>query len=247
MRKRFLEYSISIVIPAYNEESNIFDVVTDSLNVLESLTDRYEVVVMDDASKDRTGKILDEMAAKNADTVRILHHAINQGTNLSLIELFRSARYELVFFLPADKQILPSSIVSYLETLRDEKVDIVMGVREERADPLHRLFFNWAYRVAMRFLLGLSLRDGTASDLYKKSILDQVPMDSRGRLLQAEIAAAAVSLGYKIKEIPVAHYPRMAGKQTGIHPKTMWLSALDLWQVGSKIRALKRQRLRPQG
>ena len=229
--------SISIVIPAYNEETNIEDVALESLKVLQSLTNRYEVLVMNDASQDSTGRILDRLAEKYSETIRVFHHLANQGTNLSLIELFRKAQYDLVFFLPADKQILPQSILNYLLAVQ-RGADIVLGWRVKRRDLLHRSFFNWLYRVATRFLLGVSFRDAAASDLYKKSILDQIPMESRGRLLQAEIAIKAASLGYKVQEIEVAHYPRKSGKQTGIKPKTIWLSFTDLIRVGPKLRRL---------
>ena len=241
MNEKRTGYSISIVIPAYNEESNIEDVVLESLEVLRKLTDRYEVLVMNDASGDRTGAILDSLAEKFGPAVRVIHHRSNMGTNLSLVELFRHARHELVFFLPADKQIQPDALHRYLPLIEEGSADIVLGWREKRADPAYRLFFNWAYRMLLRFFLDISFKDAAASDLYKKSVLDKIQMESRGRLLQAEIAAKAACLGYRVREVSVEHYPRVAGHQTGVNPKTAWLSFTDLVRVGFKIRALKKK------
>jgi glycosyltransferase involved in cell wall biosynthesis len=232
-------YSISMVIPAYNEEANIRDVVLESLNVLQSLTECYEVIVMDDASWDHTGMILDELVIQYPDNVRVIHHQVNRGTNLSLVELFRNAKYDLVFFLPADKQILPKAIHQYLPLVEKEGADVVLGWRAKRADPFYRGLFNWLYRFILRVFLGLHYRDAAASDLYKKSVLDQIEMESQGRLLQAEIATKASYLGYKICEVPVEHFPRVAGKQTGINSKTAWLSFVDILRLGIKIRGLK--------
>lgn len=229
-------YSISIVIPAYNEEGNIEEVVRRSLDVLRSLALRHEVVVVNDASRDRTGEILDRLANENPGVVRVIHHEQNKGTNLSLVELHRSAQCDLVFFLPADKQILPESLRDYLSVLENEGIDIVMGWRRHRRDPFCRAFFNWVYRACLWLFLGVYYKDACASDLYKKSVLDELELESQGRLLQAEIAVKARALGYRVKEIEVEHYPRVAGKQTGINPKTIWFSCVDLFRVGIKIR-----------
>ena len=235
-----ISQSISIVIPAYNEEANLRDVVLDSLGVLSSLTGRYEVVVMDDASRDRTAGVVEELVRVHPGEVRLLRHEKNHGTNLSLIELFREARSDLVFFLPADKQILPDSIRRYLEVMKKEDADIVMGWRQRRADEPHRAFFNGAFCFLLKLLTGFSYHDAAASDLYKKSVLNQIKMESRGRLLQAEIASKASSLGYRVREVVVEHHPRAAGQQTGIKPKTAWLSLVDLVRLGLKIRGLKK-------
>lgn len=231
-------HSISIVIPAYNEEANIREVVLESLEVLRSLTPRYEILVMDDASQDSTGEIIEDLARQYPGEVRALHHQKNTGTNLSLVELFKAACCDLVFFLPADKQILPESLHRYLERMEKEQADIVMGWRKNRADQSYRAFFNWTFRFLLKILTGFNYHDAAASDLYKKSVLDQIEMESRGRLLQAEIAAKASALGYRVREVEVDHHPRIAGKQTGIKPKTAYLSLMDLLRVGPKIRAL---------
>lgn len=233
-------YSISIVIPAYNEEANIEEVVLGAREVLRSLADRYEILIMNDSSRDRTGEIVEDLAKRFPGEVRTFHHKRNQGTNLSLVELFRAAKMELVFFLPADKQVLPREIRKYLAVVEKEGADVVLGWRRRRADPFYRAFFNGAYRLVLKIFLGLTYQDAAASDLYKKSVLDQIQMESRGRLLQAEIAAKASAMGYRVREIAIDHYPRTAGKQTGIKPKTAWLSFVDLLRLGLKIRKIKR-------
>lgn len=232
-------YSVSVLIPAYNEEANIEGVVAETLEFLSRLTDRYEVVVANDASRDQTGEILDRLQSQNHETLQVIHHTANRGTNLSLAEMFRKARYDLVFYLPADRQILPNSIAAYVEAI-EKGADIVQGWRANRVDPSHRSFFNWLYRVCLKLLLGVSYQDASASDMYKKLVLDQIEFYSKGRFLQAEIVFKAACLGYKVVEIPVKHYPRMAGKQTGINIKTTWLSFVDLWRVAPKLRKFKK-------
>lgn len=234
----YQHWIISVVIPAYNEEENIQDVVIDSIRVLQTLTSRFEILVMDDGSQDRTREILEHLAQRHPEAVRVFHHQTNQGTNLSLIELFRRAQGDLVFFLPADKQILASSLVNYLAAM-EQGADVVLGWRNKRADPFYRSFFNWLYRIVLRIFYGVSFRDAAASDLYKRKVLDGIPMRSRGRLLQGEIAIRAASLGCTVREIPVSHYPRRAGRQTGIRFKTAWLSLTDLWRVGPDLKRLK--------
>ena len=233
------KFSLSVVIPAYNEEANIGDVVRDTLQVLGSLVQQYEILVMDDASQDQTGNLIDRLAQEHPGIVRAFHHKTNQGTNPSLIELFEKACCDLIFFLPADKQILPGSIAQYLSAV-EKGADIVLGWRARRADPLHRAFLNWLYRVIMKLALGICYRDASASDLYKREVLKKIPMESRGRLLQAEIATKAKCLGYRVVEVAVEHYPRQAGKQTGIGPRTAWRSVVDLWRLAPEIRKLKK-------
>lgn len=234
--------SITIAIPAYNEEGNIRYVVEDSLNVLRNLTNKYEVLVVNDASIDKTGDILGELNNKYPEEVRVINHQENGGTAQALKTLFRNASCELVFYIPADRQNPPGEIINYLPLIENGEADIILGYRVKRADPFYRIVFNKVYHFCLRLFFGLKFRDIETCDLYKKEVLDKIQIESEGVFLKVEIVVKALHMGYKIKEVPIVHYPRIAGRQTGIKPRWAFKAIKDMLTQRKKIKALLKER-----
>jgi glycosyltransferase involved in cell wall biosynthesis len=209
--------NISIIFPAYNEEENIEKAVRNCLSVLEKFISQknYEIIVVDDGSKDKTGKIADELQKKYVKHVKVIHHQKNKGYASALRSGFQNSRYELIFYTDADNQFEIEELKDVVPLIKETDVDVVVGYRKNRKDPLHRLFISQGYNFLIRILLGIKVKDVDCSfKLFKREVLRDIEIKHEGWLVDTEILAKAIKKGYKIKEIPVTHYPRKKGTST---------------------------------
>ncbi len=226
--------SISVIYPALNEEANIRHTVEAACRTLSELADQWEVIVVNDGSRDNTGKICDELAAANP-CVRVVHHPMNRGYGVALRNGFSAARHEYLFFSDSDGQF-------DIRELRDlipwsGKFDIVAGYRARRNDPPHRLFNAWGWKVLVRALLGVKLRDlDCAFKLFRHELFERIQIRSVGSMVNAEMMAQAVRLGMTIHEIPVSHFPRYHGTSTGAHPIVILKALRELFRMSWRLR-----------
>ena len=208
--------SISAVLPAYNEEEVISHSVAAMVKTFEALDADYEVIVVNDGSRDRTGEILTRLGQENP-RVRMVAHQTNQGYGAALWTGFTSATKDLVFLTDGDKQFDVDELKLLLPML--DGADLVIGWREHRADPPMRLLNAWGWKMLVNGLFGYTARDiDCAFKLFRRSILDRVDVHSRGATFSAEFLIKARRLGYVIRERAVSHYPRPAGVATGAKP-----------------------------
>jgi glycosyltransferase involved in cell wall biosynthesis len=227
--------SITVFFPCYNEQGNIRRVTQRAVDVLEKLRADYEVILVDDGSADDTGRIADELAAANS-RVRVVHHPQNLGYGAALQSGFRAATKELVFHTDGDGQFDLAELPPLLPLIQE--YDIVCGYRVNRQDNALRRFNGWAWTRLVRILFSLKVRDvDCAFKLYRRSIFDDMRMESTGALISTEILARAARKGYRIVERGVHHYPRTAGKQTGASPKVVLRAFRELLKLRRRILA----------
>jgi glycosyltransferase involved in cell wall biosynthesis len=222
--------SLSLVLPAYNEADNIAAVVGDALAVLPSFTDDFEIIVVDDGSRDRTAAIVAGLAGEDG-RVRLLRHRRNRGYGAALTTGFGASTGDFVMFMDSDRQF----------DIRDLRLlapfageyDIVAGFRMERSDALHRRIFAEAFNVAVRILFGVHLRDiDCAFKLFRGELLREMELTSPGALINAEIQAKARRQGATLEQVGVHHFPRLAGEASGGSPRVIlraMAETLRLW------------------
>lgn len=226
---------ISVTFPCYNEEANVARMIEASLEVLGRVADRYEVIVSNDGSADRTREIAEGYAAKHPDVVRVLNQYPNRGYGHALKSGLRAARYEWVFFTDGDCQFDLREMERMIPFLPDH--DIVTGFRAQRRDPLHRRWNAFGWNLVGRVLLGVRVRDvNCAFRFYRKSFLDAIPIESDGAMINTEVYARAHRLGMRIKEVEVTHLPRTAGTQTGANPRVILKAFRELFALRRKLR-----------
>lgn len=226
--------SISVFMPCYNEAGNIQQVTGRALEVLGPLGIDYELILVDDGSRDETGEIADKIAESNS-TVRVIHHETNLGYGAALQSGFRAAGKELVFYTDGDGQFDIGEMPPLL-SLMDE-YDIVSCYRVNRQESIVRRFNAWCWTKLVCLLFGMRIRDiDCAFKLYKREMFDRIEMSSTGALIDAEILARAVRKGYKIVQRPVHHYPRRIGKQTGAKISVILRAFRELLRLYGKIR-----------
>jgi glycosyltransferase involved in cell wall biosynthesis len=227
------KYPISIFFPCYNEEQNVEKVTCEALDTARQISDDYEIIIVNDGSRDRTAEIADELAAKFPQ-VRAVHHDINKGYGAALQTGFKNASKELVFYTDGDGQFKIEEIINLLPHI--DKYDIVSGYRIRRQDPLHRKInaFMWGTMVNMLFRLNVSDVD-SAFKLYKRKIFDDIDLTAQGALIDTEILAKAKSKGYTITEVGVNHYPRTAGCQTGAKISVIVKAFKELYRLRNSL------------
>jgi glycosyltransferase involved in cell wall biosynthesis len=232
--------TVSFVIPAYNEEANIEEVVRRSLIVLDQCASDGEVVVVVDGSLDSTASIVARLVDEFPGRLRSIVHSRPIGCHPSMWRGSLAARYEWIFFIPADKQIVPEELPNFLAASAD--ADLVCSYRRTRADQWYRRLVGRIYNLLERTLLSLDLDDTHSSVLIRKSVVEAIAPDIRSTsaVLPVEIAARAMHHGFRILQIQIAHYPRVAGVATGITSKDILRLPGDLIRFTFEIRTIRR-------
>ncbi|MCP4804699.1 MAG: glycosyltransferase family 2 protein [Proteobacteria bacterium] len=228
--------SISIVFPAFNEAENIRSSVESAIRVLSRIEVDFEIIVVDDGSSDPTRRIVETLSERDQ-RVRCVHHPRNRGYGAALRTGIFAARKELIFFTDADLQFDLTEIVKLLRYADD--YDIIAGYRAPRADPLPRLVNAWAWGRLIDLLFDLQVRDiDCAFKVFHRRVFEAVPMTSVGAFVNSEILVRAKAAGFRLKQLPVGHYPRTAGQPTGANPKVVAKAFVELGRLYGELRGL---------
>ncbi|MFZ5366012.1 MAG: glycosyltransferase family 2 protein [Patescibacteria group bacterium] len=226
---------LSVFFPAYNEEKNIKETVSKATKILPKIASKYEIIIVDDGSTDKTGEIADKIAKDNK-SVRVVHHHPNRGYGAALKSGFSKSRYSWVAFTDADGQFDFSEIENFLPLTR--KADLILGYRIKRADSIVRRIYTFGWFAIARLLLGLDVKDYSCGfKLIKKEVFEAVqPLEGEEKVTQIELLVKAERLGFKFAEVGVSHYPRKFGQQTGANLKVVAKSIIDLVKLWQKLR-----------
>jgi glycosyltransferase involved in cell wall biosynthesis len=231
---------ISVFLPAHNEEANIERVVGDFCAQLPRFADRYEVIIVDDGSKDRTGQIADRLA--EADThVRVVHHPMNRGYGGAVISGIRAAKEPYVLLADGDGQFAAEDIG--LLVAQVPEYDVVVGYRPDRADPMMRKVNGKAWTILMRLLFGLQIRDiDCGFKLFRRDLLDGIELRAKGAMISTELMARVAGRGAKVSEVAVRHLPRLAGEQSGANFRVIARAFRELFALFFELRTARKGR-----
>ena len=226
---------LSVVLPAYNEESVIARTVGQCVDVLSAIAPDYEIIIVDDGSRDRTGAIGDELAAANP-RVRVIHNRPNRGYGGALMAGFRAATKTLTFFMDADGQFDIRDIAKLLQ-LREAGHRVVLGYREHRRDPFVRLVNAWGWNLLVSLLFGLRVRDvDCAFKVYDTNLVHMLDVQAEGAMVNTEMLAKLARVGLPYVEVPVNHYKRLHGSATGANPRVILHAFSELFRLRHKLR-----------
>jgi glycosyltransferase involved in cell wall biosynthesis len=231
--------------PAHNEEANLEPLVDEAMATLPTLAETWEIVIVDDGSRDRTAEIADRLAAAHPDLVRVVHHPANRGYGAALRSGFAAARYELVAFTDGDRQFRVEDVGRLTARMAERDApDVVVGYRIRRADPLVRTLYARLYRLANRIFFGLRVRDvDCACKLFRREALDGLRVESGGAFFSAELLIKLRASGRRVVEVGVPHYPRTAGSPTGAKPAVVFRAMRDFWALRLRLWASPRSAL----
>jgi glycosyltransferase involved in cell wall biosynthesis len=237
---------LSYFFPAHDEEENLRGLVEEALATLPDLAEEFEIIIVDDGSRDATPAIADELTAANPGVVRAVHHPTNLGYGAALLSGFRASRHDLVAFTDGDRQFRVPDIGRLTERLAEpDAPDAVVGYRIKRADPLIRTIYAKAYRVANLVWFGLRVRDvDCACKLFRREALDGIAVESGGAFFSAELLIKLRASGRNIVEVGVPHHPRTAGSPTGAKPSVVLRAVRDFWLLRLRMWANRSRALR---
>jgi len=225
---------LSVFFPFYNEEANIEAQTKDALRIIPRFADKFEIILVDDGSDDKTEEIGQKLARKYR-SVKIIRHRVNKGYGGALKTGFKNSRYKWVFFTDGDRQFKLTDLSRLIKEV--DKADLIVGYRQKRADPPIRLLNAKLFNLLIRILFGLKVRDvDCAFKLIKKKVLDDIKLESDGALLSSELLIKAQKKGHKIIEVPVGHYPRQVGSQTGANFKVIFKAFYDIVTLWKELR-----------
>lgn len=204
--------SISLVLPAYNEQAVIEQAIREADEALSDLTDDYEILVVDDGSTDQTRAVA-EQEAQRRPAVRVISFAENQGYGAALRTGFQAATKEWIGFTDSDCQFDVRELNRL--TLLLEKHDVACGYRIDRQDSWLRCLYSKVYNGLVSLLLNTGVRDcDCALKLFRRDVLESLPLDTDGFLVNAELLTKARLTGKSVVEVGVTHRERPRGTST---------------------------------
>lgn len=205
--------SLTVSMPAFNEEPNIGPMVDMVISKVAPLVDELEIIIVDDGSKDGTAAAVEAIAAKD-DRVRLIRHSVNMGYGAAVKDSIWAASKELILTTDSDLQFDLAEVARFLPRLLN--ADMVAGYRRSRSDPWYRRLFGNGWSWLVNLIFGYTARDvDCAFKLFKRRIIDTIKVESGGAMFSAEFLVRTKQAGFIIVEEPVSHYPRRAGSQTG--------------------------------
>ena len=205
---------LSIFFPFWNEEENIESVISKATPVAEKLAKKWEIIMIDDGSSDKTLEIARKISKKDPRLV-VVSHKKNRGYGAALKSGISAANYKLVLFNDGDGQFDLSEADKFLEKIKI--ADVVIGFRKKRLDnPFRHILMN-LLKVWDFIFFGFKFKDiDCGFKLFKKEALNKIlPLTSEGAMITTEILAKAKKAHLKIVEVEVSHYPRIHGDQSG--------------------------------
>ena len=229
---------LSLVFPVFDEEENVAPLLASAVALGRRLGKRFEIIVVDDGSRDASAHEIARARALHPEITSV-HHAANRGYGAALRTGLRAARGDLVFFSDADLQFDLAELEDLLA--HTDSFDVVAGVRTPRRDPFRRRLLAFGWGALVNALFDLRVRDiDCAFKLFRREVLDAIPIASLGAFVNTEILVRARAAGFRIRQVPVTHRPRRAGRAKGATPRVIVRALVELAVLFRELRAVAR-------
>ncbi len=229
---------LSVFLPAYNEEGNIKRVASNTRQVLQESGLKWELIIVNDGSKDRTLEIINSLAKGDA-RIKVINHKVNSGYGASLISGLYGSHYNWVSFIDSDGQFDFREITKFIEKQQETNADLVIGYYKKRQVSKFKILTSRIWELAVMLLFGLKVRDiDCGFKLISRKVITTIPHleSQRGAFISSELLIKARKQGFKIIEIPVTHYPRIQGEGTGRNINVIIQSFKDLFNLWKKLK-----------
>jgi glycosyltransferase involved in cell wall biosynthesis len=222
--------SLTVFFPAYNDSGTIASLVISALKAASRLTPDYEVLIIDDGSRDGTPEIADELA-RVYPRVRVVHHPANRGYGGALRTGFAEASKDYVFYTDGDAQYDPAEMADLWARL-GPGVDMVNGYKISRSDPLHRIIIGRVYHHVVKLLFGLKVRDVDCDfRLMRRTIFDTIRLEKNSGVICLEMMKKIQDARFAIVEAPVHHYHRAYGKSQFFNFRRIGRTGVDVMKL----------------
>jgi len=229
--ERIASEKISVIMPAFNEETIIQESILKTIEVLQNC--EYEIIIVDDGSQDNTYKITSK-AMENYETVTAVSYTPNRGKGYALRYGFSFTTGDLIVFLDADLDVSPHQIWILYDVMKEIGSDVVIGCKHHPNSnvkyPWYRFVLSSGYFLIVKFLFGLPLRDTqTGLKLFRRDVLERVfpRLQMEGFSYDLELLIAALRFGFRISEAPVNVVINKHQKIGGISIRTVFKMFFD--------------------
>lgn len=223
---------LSVFFPAYNDAPSLPGLLAKTFQVLSENVEDFEVIVINDGSKDNTGEVLAELQAKYGPVLRVITHEVNQGYGGALRTGFSESRKEFVFYTDGDGQYDVGELPKLLALMSPE-VSFVNGYKLERNDPWHRIFIGSCYNRFARLLFNVSIRDIDCDfRLIRRELIEEMKLESTSGTICVELVRKLELAGMSVREVGVHHYSRQYGRSQFFRVKslaTTFYQVIRLW------------------
>lgn len=200
----------------------------------------YEIIVIDDASTDATGRLADEAAARDA-RIRVVHHPVNRKLGGSIKTGFSHATGDLVLYTDADLPFDMKELEKACRIMRHYDADIISAYRFDRTGEGYiRTVYSFFYNALVRVFFGVRMRDvNFAFKLCRGRIFDRIELKSEGSFIDAELIIRAQKSGYSIVQFGVDYFPRTRGVSTLSSPGVIVKILREMFQLRRELRAIR--------
>ena len=220
--------SISFFCPAYNEEKNLPVLIPKIHALLSSLTNTFEILIIENGSRDATPAVADELAKKFSN-VRAYHYAAGLGYGGALMEGFKHAKYDYVCYTDGDNQYDVDELRAGFALM--EHADIASGYVRAKAVSTYRKIQSSVFNLFLTLLFFVHIRDINCSmKIYKRKVLETIQIKSKSAFIDAEMLLRAYRAGFTIAQYPVTHFERTSGVAIGSKPSVILGTLVDMFK-----------------
>jgi len=211
--------TISVIIPALNEEDNLAGAVTTVLDAIGDQFTDYELLIFDDGSSDSTGQIAEELAAKNS-RIRVVHNHRNLGLGCNYTNGVELARMEYVAWFPGDNEVPDQAVRAILGAIGSAEI-VVPYISNPHVRSWGRRLISRSFVHLLNLLFGLRLRYFNGPSVYSRKLLSSVPIQSSGFACFASILIRLILSGHSYVEIPIPTGIRQHGRTKAFRLKNL--------------------------
>lgn len=225
--------NISLFFPVYNDEKTIERMVLKSIDVLEDISENYEIIIINDGSPDKSGVIADEMASKYT-FIKVIHHKQNKGYGAAIKSGFENAIYEWVCFTDGDDEYDVYDLKKMI-ALKDY-YDLIITFRYVKLYSNFRIFVSGIYNKLFRWVFRTNYRDiSTGLRLMRKSVFEELTIISDSPFIGAEVTLRTMLKGYRVGEMGIQTFPREFGSGASVSIKNIIRTLQDMKKVYQHI------------
>ncbi len=236
---QYLTPQLSVFFPCYNEEKNLLSTFNKALPIIKKIAQKWEVIIVDDGSKDKTSQVAKSIQKQYPQQVKIVTHNPNRGYGAAFKSGFYTAQYQWITFTDADGQFDFNDIFKLFATQKKTKADMVIGYYLGRKVPFYRIWGSKVWQFAVWLLFGLKVKDiDCGFKLVNKKVIDTIPRleSERGPFISSEFLIKSKMAGFKIVETGVHHFSRQEGEATGAKLNVILSGLKDLIRLRFKIK-----------
>jgi glycosyltransferase involved in cell wall biosynthesis len=225
--------TISLFFPVYNDENTVKTVAQKAVEFLEEVSADYEILIIDDCSPDKSGIIAEELSKSNK-RIKVIHHEKNMGYGAAVMTGLNSSQFEFICFTDGDDEY---DIADFKKLIKlKDYYDLIITFRYMRMYSNWRIFVSKTYNLIFRFLFNSKFRDiSTGLRMIRKSLLEEISIQSTSPFIGAEITIKAMLKGYRIGEVGIQTFPRVFGRGASVSFKNIVKTIMDMRKVHRQI------------